>query len=158
MKVCKQCRRLLGDECFRPVKSRGTGQRRSTPGVRALCRSCESMNVRAHRLVEQLDKGLPVDSDKLQEVRRHYQMLLDARCDLTTAAARRLMGFGQTKTVDTADTVDLNELYGHIAKLRDRSYASFEEAEAEHQRLIPALRAAGLYAEANDIVDGWFLE
>lgn len=160
MKTCKQCRRELADEHFRKVESRSKGVRKSKPGRRPICKYCENMNVQAHCIVKALDAGKPVDEAKISRVKSYYQVLVDAGYPILTAAAQRLMGVASKPTVDEAAQSNTNDkhLYEHIEKLRKRLYASFDEAESIHNSLLTQLSAAGLYADANDLIDEWFEE
>lgn len=161
MKICKQCHRELDESCFRQTKSRSAGLRKSTPGTKTLCRSCESLNIQAHNIVKALAAGQPVDELKLSKLKQHYQRFLDAGYPLVTKAAATLVGVNtvaqnQLTYAESADS--LAELYEHIAKVRTRSYSSVDEADAAHRALVGRLRAAGLYEEVNNLLDRWFEE
>ena len=165
MKICLQCRRELDESCFRQTASRSTGLRKSKTGTKTICRSCESINVQAHRVVGDAAAGRPVDPDKVQRLRRHYQLLIDVGYPPVTKAARTLMGLepldagAQRVLLDAAGEMDkLADLYEHISKVRTRSYSSFDEADRVHRTLVDRLRAAGLYDEVNDLMDRWFEE
>lgn len=158
MQKCKQCHRLLDDSCFRQTKSRSTGKYKSSTGLKCLCRSCESYNVRAHKLVKAMEAGEPVNEAKLEELRTHYKQLVDAGYPIVSAAAQRLL-VGVIKTSDkNAMDVPVSALYEHIGKVKARSYSSFEEADEVHRRLTPDLQAAGLYEEVNNLMDDWYMD
>lgn len=48
MKKCKQCGRMLQDECFKQYPSRGKGIYKSTPGRFPTCKECETFNRHAN--------------------------------------------------------------------------------------------------------------
>ena len=167
MKTCKQCNRKLDESNFRPVKSRSTGIRKSTPGTRSLCKSCECLNMQAHTINKQLEAGTPVDQNKLVALKQHYAMLVGAGYPIITAAARRFVALTmpaiQQETPDTGKSTidaysDMAVLYKHVAMVKNREYASFDEADEVHTTLVDALRKAGLYEEVNNMMDEWFEE
>jgi hypothetical protein len=75
---------------------------------------------------------------------------------------RSLLGLGDEKTVYKQRAAlcldEVGELYGHITALRNRSYSSFNEADSVHRKLTGRLREAGLYEEATNLLDDWFME
>ena len=153
MKTCKQCGRTLDEVCFRQTKSRSKGIYKTSTGSSTMCRECESLNNRAHAA---LRRG---DTVAIETLRNHYQNLMDAGHPPVSAAARRLMGLEPLQSVRETNSLLINtELLAHIAKVRDRSYASFEEADAAHRRLADQLRASGLYGEANELLEEWYDE
>lgn len=159
MKTCKQCHRQLDDSCFRPTKSRGKGLRQSKTGTKTICRQCESINTQAHNIVAAMDAGKPVNEEKLKQLKRHYQLLMDLGHPLVTAAARRLMGIDAESSDGSGAVIDADaDLYEHILAVKNRSYSSFDEADEVHSRLTPRLRAAGLYEDVNNLMDRWFEE
>ena len=153
MKVCKQCGRMLDETCFRPTKSRSKGIYRTSTGSSTICRECESLNTRAHTALKR------DDVDTMDMLRQHYRNLMDAGHPPVTAAARRLMGMEPLQPPKETNTLLANtELLVHIAKLRDRSYSIFDEADAVHRRLLDKLKASGLYGEANELLEDWYDE
>lgn len=169
MKICKQCNRTLDEKEFRPVKSRSKGIRASEPGTRAVCRCCERVLTQAYGLLKDLDAGRSVDEAKLDRVLSYYKGLMQAGCRLTHSAAQRLVGLYSTADEMRAaatraddDSIaaaqHLGDLYKHIEMLRARSYSSFDDADMAHHALVPRLREAGLYEEANNLIDDWFFE
>lgn len=160
VKVCQQCHRTLEEDQFRPTPSRGTGLRQRKTGSRNICRSCESKNTLAYRYAKRLAEGLPVDEAALLDLKAFYGNLLMAGYPLPSMG-RRLLGIGEAPAGQTApppERENLAELYGHIYKLRRRSYSSVDEADEVHRQLAGRLRDAKLYEEANNLLDDWFLE
>ena len=156
MKICKQCGRTLDDECFRKTAPRGRGVYKTTQGSSTICRECESLNIRAHTALKKIEAGIPVDTSQL---RQHYQLLTDMGHPPVTAAARRLMGLEPLSASKETNTLLANtDLLMHIKKIRDRSYASFDEADEAHRRLEDRLKAAGLYEEENELLEVWYDE
>lgn len=167
MKTCKQCKRTLALDNFRVVKSRSTGKRASTPGVRSVCKYCENMNTQAHNLLRDIEAGRHIDEEKLVRVREYYLMLVNAGYTLVHSAPKRLLGISTAASLHRHHkppqhpggvVVTRDMLYSHIQKLRDRAYDSFDAAEAAHKCFNKALREAGLYEEANNLIDEWFEE
>ena len=153
MKTCKQCGRLLEDNCFRPTKSRSKGIYKTTTGSSNICRECESLNTRAHMAMK---RG---DAETMELLRRHYNNLTAAGHPPVTAAARRLMGLAPAQPVRETNALLANtELLTHIARIRNRAYSSFDEADAMHRQLTEALKRAGLYGEANELLEDWYDE
>ena len=162
MKTCQQCHRTLDDDQFRQPASRGTGLRKRKIGSRNLCRLCESKNAQAHYFMQKLDAGDVVDEVKLAALRMHYKTLMDCGYQPVTAAARRLMGLptqeGGLVEPRPNHLHGVYDLYEHISKLRSREYASVDEADEVHRRLSHRLRSAGLYEEATNLLDDWWME
>lgn len=169
MQKCKQCLRLLPKQNFRVVKSRSTGARKSRgDSLRSVCKQCENMNVQAHQLLK-LPLADAVRTDKWRSVVQYFRILRDGGVPITLGAAAQVLaivdgleGRVSTKHAEpaavTTPTYDTNELYQHIYKLRTRSYSSFDEADTVHKSLVGALTDAGLYEEANNLIDEWFEE
>ncbi len=156
MKTCKQCGRTLDDSYFRKTKPRGRGIYKTTQGSNTMCKDCESLNVRAHNALKKIEAGIPVDTTVLKQ---HYQRLSDAGHPPVTAAARRLMGLeSATRGRETNGLLLNNDLMEHIAKVRDRSYSSFDEADAMHRQLESRLREAGMYDMENEMLEAWYDE
>lgn len=152
-KQCKQCGRVLAAQCFRPTRSRSKGIYRTTTGSSTICRECESLNTRAHTAMR---RG---DEETMNKLRQHYQTLVDAGHPPVTAAARRLMGLEpKDASGETNALLNQTELLTHIAKVRNRAYSSFDEADATHRRLVDRLKEAGLYGEANELLEEWYDE
>lgn len=154
LKICKQCGRTLEESCFRQTKSRSRGiYKTALPGSSTICRECESLNNRAHAA---LKRG---DAEAIETLRRHYQNLTDAGHPPISAAARRLMGLEPLHAGNETNSLLMHtELLTHVAKIRDRSYSSFEEADETHRRLTDQLKASGLYGEANELLEEWYDE
>ena len=112
-------------------------------------------------MVAAMEAGEPVNEVKLNQLRKHYQMLMDVGYPLVTAAAKRLMGVSDDETTKPGEDTPLMadaDLYEHIAAVRNRSYSSFDEADEAHSRLAQRLRDAGLYEDVNNLMDAWFEE
>lgn len=159
MKVCKQCGRNLDETAFRKTKSRSTGKYKTTQGHSTICKDCESLNIRAHKA---LQDGNSVAIDKLK---KHYKLLESLGYPPVTAAAKRLMGYDCNGPVDTErnsllitlTSVDA-EVLAHANKVRNRDYCSFDEADKVHKSLCDRLKEAGLYEEINDLMDEWYMD
>ena len=153
MKTCKQCGRNLEDTAFRPTKSRSKGIYNTKTGSSTICRECESLNNRAHQVLKNGD-------EKMAEIlKQHYAKLMAVGHPPITAAARRLMGLAPLeKSTKQNSLLSSALLYDHIAKVRNRTYSSFDEADAAHRRLEMQLREAGLYEEAANLLDEWYME
>ena len=157
-KVCKQCSRNLDESAFRRTKSRSTGKYNSTPGLKTICRECESLNARAHAMLKKIEQGLPVDEAKLEALKKHY-----ANYTPVTAAARRLMGLDPLGRSGAETNMLLSlgdELTMHCQMVRARTYASASAADEAHRRLADKLRAYSeeLYEEITMLVDDWYFE
>lgn len=159
MKKCKQCGRMLEDDQFRPTKSRSNGIYKTTKlGSSSICRSCESLNVRAHKALKDCDEAA------IEKLRTHYQKLQGIGLPPVTAAAKKLLGIVSPSgmPIDKAETNKaLNydyELLAHAEAVRNRTYTSVDEADAVHKRLAERLKQAGLYAEISDLLDDWFMD
>ena len=148
MKQCRQCGRSLDESCFRKTKSRSAGIYKTKQGSRNICKECESMNVRAHKALK--DNNI----EALDSIRRHYQQLNDAGFPPITSAARQVLGMSTTKST----VATLGDLYEHIGMIRRREYATFDDAEKRHKELLQRLVDTGLYEEANNLLDDWYLE
>lgn len=159
MKQCKQCGRMLEDDCFRKTKSRSQGIYKNTSqGTKTICRSCESLNVRAHRAIKENDE------ETMATLREHYKRLSLAGYPPVTAAARRLLD-----GVVTAHVTKENELLCHTSrydaevlehayKVRTRSYDSVDEADKVHRQLESRLKEADLYEEVTNLLDDWYMD
>lgn len=153
MKTCKQCGRNLEDTAFRPTKSRSKGIYNTKTGSSTICRECESLNNRAHLALKNGDEAA------IATLRAHYEALVDMGLPPVTAAARRLMGLEPLEKVrKTNSLLQETSLRAHVLKIKNRTYSSFEEADAAHRRLEAQLRDAGLYEEAANMLDEWYME
>lgn len=159
MKICKQCGRELPVDSFRPYKARGRGVYNTTQGRNTICKECESMSSRAAAAIR---KG---DQEAIDKFTWYYKTLQSRGCEPVTAPAKKLLGFVDTqgrRAKSLNDAMDqilgASELHLHLQKLRDRSYTSFDEAEATHKALADQLHGAGLYDEAADLLEDWFLD
>ncbi len=154
MKICKQCGRNLDESCFRPTKSRSRGiYTPSSTGCSTMCRECESLNNRAHAALKRNDEAAIV------ALKQHYEMLDRMGYPPVSAAARRLLGLEPLNSGrETNKLMASLSLREHVMKIRDRLYSSVEEADAEHRRLETQLRDAGLYEEATNLLDDWYME
>ena len=162
MKMCQQCHRTLDDDQFRQNTSRGAGLRKRKVGARNICRLCESKNAQAHYLMQKMDAGESVNEATLGALREHYGRLLDAGYEIVTGAARRLMNLplqeGGLVVPNARQLQGDYDLYEHVGKLRRREYASVDEADKVHRQLSSRLRTAGLYEEATNLLDDWWME
>lgn len=161
MKTCQQCHRALEDDQFRPTPSRGAGLRKRKTGSRNICRYCESKNTLAYRYAKRLDEGQPVDEAALRDLKHYYRLLLDAGYQLPSMG-RRLLGLDDEEAADKQRSAlrldEADELYTHIAALRQRSYSNIDEADSVHRKLTSRLRDTGLYEEATNLLEEWFME
>ena len=105
------------------------------------------------------------DQEAIDKFTWYYKTLQERGYGPVTAPAKKLLGIVDTKSTRTNSLDDamnnilgISELQVHLKKLRDRSYASFDEAEDTHKRLESQLRSTGMYEEATDLIDEWFLE
>lgn len=163
-KKCKQCGRLLSIDSFRAYKPRGRGVYNTKQGHNTICKECESVN---NRVITATKSG---DTATLELLRQHYQTLMDCGLPPVTAAAKRLLGVQEdTSGCDSLENLLQSmqraaqglpdaEVEEHCRLVRERGYASFEEADAAYKRLAPRLREAGVYAEITDLMDEWFEE
>lgn len=156
MKQCKQCGRTLEDDCFRKTKSRSKGiYKNTTQGSRNICKACESLDVRVHKALRDNDEKA------LVELRKHYSLLSEMGLPPVTAGARRLMGLTSPDGVRQNEVLALtqqHELMEHAHKVRNRLYASVEEADEAHRALAERLKVAGLYEEITILLDDWYFE
>ena len=89
----------------------------------------------------------------------HYENLVALGRPPVTAAARRLLGMQPLdRGLETNKLLSSSILLDHIAKIKNRTYSSFEEADAMHRRLEVQLREADLYEEAANLLDDWYME
>lgn len=156
MKVCKQCGLELDDSCFRQTKSRSTGKNKSKTGTKTICRSCESLNVRAHNALRDNNE------EAIAMLREHYQRLLALGHPPVTAAAQRLLD-ANAPVRQSNDVLNYTmqydaEVLEHAYKVRNRQYSSFDEADAVHRRLADKLRKSDLYEEINNLMDDWYMD
>ena len=161
MKVCKQCGRRLDESCFRPNKSRSKGIYNIDVAraikSKTICRSCESLNIRAHRALRLGDEAA------IEKLRAHYERLMKAGLPPVTAAAKKLLGIvsptGGRETVETNVLLRMDDdVLAHAEAVRNRTYASVDEADEVHKELAERLKQAGLYAEISDLLDDWFMD
>ena len=161
IKRCKQCGRELPVSRFRRYKSRGAGVRNTNTGYNTLCRDCESISNRA---AAALKRG---DEDTLSKLRTHYKALQDRGLPPVTASARRVLGedVAVSRGVDTLDSllaqvsgVGESDISRHCRLLRERAYSCVDEAYEVHKTLVARLTEAGLYEEANELLEDWFDE
>lgn len=155
MKKCKQCGRMLEDDQFRPTKSRSRGIYKTTKlGSSSICRSCESLNVRAHKALKDGDEAA------IEKLRTHYQKLHGIGLPPVTAAAKKLLGIvSPTDGRETNKALNYDyDVLVHAEAVRNRIYSSVDEADEVHKRLAERLKEAGLYAEISDLLDEWFMD
>jgi len=163
MKKCKQCGRNLDESCFRRTKSRSKGiYKCSLPSLSTMCRECEALNQRAYKFLKAIEDAEPYDAAALEQLRAYYQTLVMCGRPPLTAAARRLIGLEplerEPQTYDVMVHMQQQELYEHIRRVNQRSYATFDEADEVHRRLTPRLREAGLYEDVNNMMDDWYMD
>lgn len=168
MKECKQCGRMLDESKYRSYKPRGKGVYKKPKPVSSstICRDCEALNQRAAVFLKKIDEGKPYDGDALRKLQRYYNLLVANGRPPVTAAARRLIGLQPIDRTPTSRTVDElldsfvteDSIAEHIDKVKQRAYASFEQADAVHRRLTPQLKEAGMYEEVNNLMDDWYMD
>lgn len=156
MKQCKQCGRTLDESCFRQTKSRSKGIYKSAgPGTKTICRSCESLNIRAHNALKNNDQ------EAISVLKEHYEKLNSAGYPPVTAAAQRLLGLAAQTAKRCNDALELTqrneEVLEHANKVRQRLYSSVDEADAAHRKLHDELQRLGLYEEITDLLDDWYM-
>lgn len=157
MKKCKQCGRMLEEECFRKTKSRSNGIYKNTSqGTKTICRSCESLNIRAHRALKDNNE------EAMSQLREHYRRLSLAGYPPVTAAAQRLLGSAtnsirQNEALCHTANYDA-EVLEHAYKVQTRSYSSVDEADRIHRQLEDKLREADLYEEITNLLDDWYMD
>lgn len=163
MKQCKQCGMLLNDEAFRKTKTRSKGLYKNlSQGTKTICRSCESLDVRARRA---MNEG---NEEVCGQLREHYMKLLRAGHPPVTAAAKRILGnayidaAAQVRSVTSNASLKLTDSYDtevldHAYKVKNRLYASVDEADKCHRELESRLREADLYEEITDLLDEWYM-
>lgn len=166
-KICKQCGRNLPIEEFRKYVPRGNGIYNTTQGRHTLCKNCEKISARA---AAALNKN---DVEAIEMLREHYTLLQAHGLPPVTAPARKLLGVDDKPKADKhSDLASLlgatqaavsggeSEIDRHCRLVRQRGYASAEEADAAHRRLADALRAhdQGVYEEITELVDEWYME
>lgn len=169
MKTCKQCGRDLPVDSFRPYAARGRGIYNTKQGRNTICKECESISSRCAAAIKKGDEAL------LDKFKSHYAALQERGYEPVTAPAKKLLGIvdnsagtgastiahrRRTKSLDDlmSGVLGISETQVHLDKLRSRSYLTFEEAEQTHLKLESSLRATGLYEEASDLLDAWFME
>ena len=158
-KVCKQCGRRLPVDNFRQYAARGRGVYNTKQGRYTICKDCESISNRA---AAALRSGNQEVIDKLTE---HYQALLDKGFGPVTAPARQLLGAtkAERKSEGLDDMLrlvrqeDASELDEHCRLVRERGYASADEAYDAHKRLYKSMPKA-LQDELNELIEDWFDE
>lgn len=168
MKTCKQCGRYLDDSSFRVRKSRAKGLYNvaDKKHLNTICKECEALNMRAHKLLKQMDAGLPYDQAALRQLQDYYNRMATSGREPITAAARRLIGMEPLDWPNRPtraermlrSTRDIKALIEHLDKVRCRAYDSFEQADAVHRRLTPQLKEAGMYEEVNNLMDDWYMD
>lgn len=166
-KVCKQCGRDLPIEEFRKYVPRGNGVYKTTQGHHTICKNCEKISQRA---THALNKG---DEAAIVMLREHYRLLQERGFEPATAPARKLLGVDKDdapkRRSDLADLLNISqgavdpdesELDKHCRLVRQRGYASFEEADAAHRRLTAELQHTmpDVYEEINNLMDDWYME
>lgn len=159
-RVCKQCGRQLSlVDNYRRYVSRSKGVYATEPGYHTICKACESINMRADQAIK---KG---DQELINKLKTHYRALEAKGLPPVTAAARRLMGYYPDQPRNTLDDllaevqgIGESELDRHCRLVRTRGYATFDEADREHRRLVDALKDAGLYEEINELMEDWYME
>lgn len=159
-KICKQCGRALQLDCFVKYPARGRGIYDTKQGHHTVCKECEQVDRIARWLLTH-----PEDT-RLNTIKKHYETLKQRGLPPVTKAAAQLIGHvmlkegkGRPKSLPkfVLDVQDENVL-AHADKVRNRTYSSFEEADAAHRIYTDGLRAAGLYEEINNLMDEWFDE
>lgn len=160
-KTCKQCGRELPIDKFRKYTPRGAGVRCTSQGYHTICKDCEAISNRAAAALKRNDE------ETLAKLRQHYKILQDRGLPPVTAAARKVLGEDTApqenkKTLDNllaqVSGLGESELDLHCRLLRERRYASVDEAYERHKVLVPQLTEAGLYAEATELLEQWFDE
>lgn len=157
MKQCKQCGRVLDEEYFRKTKSRSKGLYKNlSQGTKTICRSCESLDVRARRAMKDNNEAV------ICELREHYKRLLLAGHPPVTAAARDIISEADFAATHSNDALRMTSMYDdevleHAYKVRTRSYDSVDEADKVHRQLADRLRAVDLYEEVTDLLDDWYM-
>ncbi len=163
MKTCKQCGRTLDDACFRKTKSRSKGiYKNLSQGTKTICKDCESINIRAHNALKSGDEVA------VAKFRNYYERLALLGHPPVTAAAKRILGIdveegpanGRIRENSLFETIvgQSAELLEHARKVRERSYASVDEADQVHRRLEQQLRDADLYEEITNLLDDWYMD
>jgi len=168
-KQCKQCGRILELDKFRKYSSRSRTKKEGPTGCNTVCKDCESINMKAYNLSRNTNLTQQ-DLEMLDKIKQHYTALMERGYPPVTAAARKLMNYeqpdGPASLVRAERSLSAfgeianytKVLTEHIQKIKDRSYASFDEADAKHKELVDKLRGAGLYEQATDLLDEWFME
>ena len=161
-KVCKQCgRKLRVDTSFRKYVPRGRGIYATTQGYHTLCKDCESISIRAANAIKCNDEEI------MNKLREYYKILDSRGLPPVTKPARILLGVEADRPSAKLDALlsrmlgedpDESELDRHCRLVRERGYASFDEADAVHRTMTDKLKAAGLYEEINNLMDEWFDE
>lgn len=170
-KVCKQCGRDLPISEFRKYVPRGNGIYKTTQGHHTLCKNCEAISVRAANALSKDDK------EAIEMLREHYRLLLEHGFGPATAPARRILGVDDAPKAkqrkDLASMLNVSqeaitgssftgesELDKHCRLVRQRGYASFDEADAAHRRLAAELQHTmpDVYEEINNLMDDWYME
>ena len=157
-KACKQCGRSLSIDNFRKYTPRGKGIYKTKQGYHTLCKHCEAISARAAAAMKSGDQEA---IDKLVD---YYKSLQDRGLEPATAAARKILGLDvERKVAVTLDdllssTTDNSDLIDHCRKVRERLYASAEEATEVHKRLAYRLKETELYEECTNLLDDWYFE
>ena len=159
-KTCKQCGQLVDN--YRKYAARGKGIYKTEQGYHTICKECESINSRAIQLEKDPSKD-PVLYAKLVD---YYKALESRGLGIASAVAGRYLG--KDKPVAAARSINLtvrldsvinagqaDVLRAHLDALRDRTYSSLEEAGRMQDTLAQQLRAAGLYEEADRLLEDW---
>lgn len=122
------------------------------------------MNVQAHQLLKCADADVS-NTAKWTKVVDYFKMLRGAGIPILHSAAVKLLDKDDQlrgrRTTDgncESHTYRMHDLYQHLDKLRTRSYSSFDEADRIHRTMIKDLEEAGMYEDANNLIDEWFEE
>ena len=166
-KACKQCGRELSIDRFRKYPARGRGVYQTKQGTYTICKDCESISNRLAAL-QRKETLSEQDNGVLEALREHYQKLMDKGLQPATAPARRLMGVDTPKRalgndsfmslLSSVQGTGTHEVDEHCRLVRERGYASYNEAAQRHKELEGQLRSDARYEEITELLDEWWEE
>lgn len=162
-KRCKQCGKMLPVDAFKQYMPRGRGIYVTSQGRHTLCMTCEAISAKASRALRKNDE------ESIRVLVDYYKELENRGLPPVTAPAKRLLGYDTSErrhqelsVEQLKDALQQNlaetAIERHCRLVRERGYASFDEADEVHRALVDDLRACGLYAEINALMEEWFLE
>lgn len=169
MKKCKQCGKYHDDEMFRQYVPRGTGKYNTKVGRNTICKNCESLNNKAARYYKIKESDRTEEQNIFLDRAADAYKLLKARGNEPIGVyAKVVLGVSEPEPGKSDDDLfrailesdEVEEqlqtpMMKHMDMIERRLYDSIDDAYEVQDSLKEDLKAAGLYAQADKLLEDW---